>query len=65
MEESRETGFPWAALSGTPPPLGTALEENQAGKAPPANLQCPLTCFPTQLDQAANCYSGITQDVHQ
>ena len=60
-----ELGFPQAALSGTPPPIGTALEENQMEKAPPANLQCPITHFPTHLDQTATHYSGITQDICQ
>ena len=42
-----------AALSGTPHPLAQPLEENQMEKAPPTNLQCPVTCFPAHLDQAA------------
>ena len=35
-------GFPQAALLGIPPyPIGTALEENQMGKASPTNLTHP------------------------
>ena len=60
-----ELGFPWAAYWGHPHPSGTALEENQMEKVPPTNPQCPITCFPTHLDQAAACYSGITQDICQ
>ena len=48
-----ELSFPRAALLGTPPPISTTLEENQTEKAPPANPQCPITCFPAHLDQAA------------
>ena len=50
---------------GHPPPIGTALEEIQTEKAPPANLQHSITCFPAHLDQAATHYSWITQDVCQ
>ena len=46
MEESGGTGFPWAAVSGTPLPIGTALEEIQMEKAPPTNLQHPITILP-------------------
>ena len=53
IEESRVFSFPWAALLGTPPPISTTLEENQMEKAPPTNPQCPVTWFPTCLDQAA------------
>ena len=60
-----ELGFPWAALLGTPLPIGTALEGNQIEKVPPTNLQHPITCFPTHLDQAAAHYSRIPQDVCQ
>ena len=48
-----ELGFPQAALLGTPLPIGTDLEENQMEKVLPANLQHPITCFPTHLDQVA------------
>ena len=48
-----EFGFPWAALLGTPPPIITALEENQIEKVPPTNPQCLANCFPAHLDQAA------------
>ena len=47
------------------PPIGTALEEKQMEKVPPANPQCPITCFLTNLDQVATCYSWITQEVCQ
>ena len=60
MEESRGTGFPWAAIL-----IGMALEEIQMEKVPPANLQHPITCFPTHPDQAAACYLWITQDICQ
>ena len=65
MEDSRGNGFPWAAISGTPPPIGTALEEIQTEKVPPANPQHPVTCFPMHADQAAAHYLWITQDIHQ
>ena len=48
-----EFSFPWAALSGTPPPISTALEENQMEKVPPTIPQHPVTCFPTHLHQVA------------
>ena len=48
-----ELDFPQAALLGTPPPISTALEENQMEKVPPVHPQHPITCFPTHLDQAA------------
>ena len=48
-----ELSFPQTALSGTPPPINTALEENQMENVPPTNLQHPVTCFPTHLDQEA------------
>ena len=60
--ELASLGLPY---QGHPPPIGTALEENWTEKVPPANLQCPVTCFPTHLDQAAACYSWITQDIPQ
>ena len=60
-----ELSFPQTALLGTPPPIGTALEENQMEKAPPTKPQCPITCFPTHLDQVAAHYSEITQDICQ
>ena len=50
---------------GHPPPIGTALEENQMEKVAATNPQCPVTCFPTHLDHVATLYSGITQDVCQ
>ena len=63
--ESRGTQLPLGCLIGDIPPISTALEENQIEKVPPANPKCPITCFPTHLDQEAACYSGITQDVCQ
>ena len=35
-----------ASLSGTPLPIGIALEENQMKKASPANLHIPSPVFP-------------------
>ena len=58
-EELASLGLPYW---GHPPPIGTALEENQLEKVPPTNTQHPVTCFPTHLDQEAAFYSGMTQD---
>ena len=60
-------GLPWATLLGTPPLIGTALEEDQMGKVPHANLQCTVTCFlyistrqsPTTMDLHKTLTSSI------
>ena len=46
MKESRGTGFPWAAVLGTPPPIRTALEEIQMERCPPPTHNVPSPVFP-------------------